>query len=72
MAIFMFLFSLALCIGVSLATTPPDYKRIAGLSFGTLSEEDKAATKGSYDRIDVVLSVVLVILVIGILCYFTS
>lgn len=72
MAIFMFLFSLALCIGVSLATAPPDYKRIAGLSFGTLSEQEKVATKGSYDRIDVVLSVVLVILVIGILCYFTS
>jgi len=72
MAIFMFLFSIAMCIGVSLATAPPDYKRIAGLSFGTLSAEDKAATKGSYDRIDVVLSVLLVVIVIGILCYFTN
>ena len=71
MAIFMFLFSVALCIGVSLATAPPDYKRIAGLSFGTLSEKDKTATKGSYDNIDVILSVVLVLIVIGILCYFT-
>lgn len=71
MAIFMFLFSLALCIGISLATAPPDYRRIAGLSFGTLSEQEKVATKGSYDRIDVVLSVVLVLIVIGILCYFT-
>jgi SSS family solute:Na+ symporter len=72
MAIFMFLFSLALCISVSLATSPPDYKRISGLSFGTLTKEHKLENKGSYDTIDVVLSVVLVAIVIGILTYFTN
>ena len=72
MAIFMFLFSVALCISVSLATSPPDYKRISGLSFGTLTKEHKLENKGSYDTIDVVLSVVLVAIVIGILMYFTS
>ena len=72
MAIFMFLFSVALCISVSLATNPPDYKRISGLSFGTLTKEHKLENKGSYDTIDVVLSVVLVAIVIGILMYFTS
>ena len=70
--IFMFLFSVALCISVSLATSPPDYKRISGLSFGTLTEKHKLENKGSYDTIDVVLSVVLVAIVIGILMYFTS
>ena len=72
MAIFMFLFSVALCISVSLATSHPDYKRISGLSFGTLTKEHKLENKGSYDTIDVVLSVVLVSIVIGILMYFTS
>ena len=72
MAIFMFLFSVALCISVSLATSPPDYKRISGLSFGTLTEKHKLENKGSYDTIDVVLSVVLVAIVIGILMYFTG
>ena len=72
MAIFMFLFSVALCISVSLATSPPDYKRISGLSFGTLTKEHKLENKGSYDTIDVLLSVVLVAIVIGILMYFTS
>ncbi len=72
MAIFMFLFSVALCISVSLATSPPDYKRISGLSFGTLTKEHKLENKGSYDTIDVMLSVVLVAIVIGILMYFTS
>ncbi|MDC6386735.1 Na+/glucose cotransporter [Flagellimonas taeanensis] len=72
MAIFMFIFSVVLCVSVSLATTPPDYVTIKGLSFGTLSAEDKAATKGSYSKVDVVLSVLLVIIVIAILSYFTG
>ncbi len=72
MAIFMFIFSVVLCVSVSLATTPPDYAKIKGLSFGTLSAEDRAATKGSYSTVDVVLSVLLVAIVIAILSYFTG
>lgn len=72
MAIFMFIFSVVLCVSVSLATTPPDYAKIKGLSFGTLSAEDRAATKGSYSTVDVVLSVLLVVIVIAILSYFTG
>ena len=71
MAIFMFLFSVITCITVSLAFSPPDYKRIIGLSFGTLTEEQKAEHQNSYDTIDILLSIVLIILVIGILAYFT-
>ena len=71
MAIFMFLFSVIICITVSLAFSPPDYKRIIGLSFGTLTEEQKVEHKNSYDTIDILLSIVLIILVIGILAYFT-
>ena len=72
MAIFMFVFSVILCVSTSLFTTAPDYKTIVGLSFGTLTEEQKQANKDSYDTIDVVLSVLLVCLVVGILCYFTG
>ena len=72
MAIFMFLFSVMLCISISLLTTAPNYKTIIGLSYGTLSEKQKLDNKNSYDRIDVVLSVLLVLLVIGILSYFTA
>ena len=72
MAIFMFIFSVILCIAVTLATSPPDYATIKGLSFGTLSPEDRVNSKGSYSTIDVVLSVLLVVLVIGILSYFTG
>lgn len=72
MAIFMFIFSVVLCISVTLATSPPDYMAIKGLSFGTLSAQDRKDTKNSYSTIDVVLSVILVALVVGILSYFTG
>jgi SSS family solute:Na+ symporter len=72
MAIFMFVFSVMLCISISLLTTAPNYKTIIGLSYGTLSKKQKLDNKNSYDRIDVVLSVLLVLLVIGILSYFTG
>ena len=72
MAIFMFVFSVVLCISTSLLTNAPDYKAIVGLSYGTLTKEQKQAQKDSYDKIDIILSVVLVFIVIGILCYFTG
>lgn len=72
MAIFMFIISVALCVSVSLLTTAPNYDTIKGLAFGTLSKEDKELAKGSYDTIDVVLSVMLVVIVVVILTYFTG
>jgi solute:Na+ symporter, SSS family len=72
MAIFMFIFSVGLCIFMTLASNPPDYQLIKGLSFGTLSDEDKALARESYSRLDVFLSVLLLVIVIAILSYFTG
>ncbi len=72
MAIFMFLFSVILCVSVSLVTNPPNYQAIKGLSFGTLTAAHRNESKGSYNLIDILLSVVLVVLVIGVLTYFTG
>ena len=71
MAIWMFLFSVALCISVSLFTSEPDYQKIQGLSYGTLSSQDRLNAENSYSTIDIILSVVLVLIVIGILLFFS-
>ena len=71
MAIWMFLFSVILCISVSLLTSKPDYQKIQGLSYGTLSAQDRLNADNSYSTIDIVLSVVLVLIVIGILLFFS-
>ena len=72
MAILMFVFSILLCIGVTLSTSEPNYNDIIGLSFGTLTEEQKDENRNSYEFSDVLLSVILVILIIGVLSYFTG
>lgn len=72
MAIFMFIFSVILCVSVSLATAAPNYEAIRGLSFGTLTAQDKQDNKGSYSTVDIVLSILLIVMVIGILSYFTG
>ena len=72
MAILMFIFSILLCVGVTLATSEPDYNKITGLSFGTLTVEQKLENKNSYEKIDLILSVILVIIVVAILNYFTG
>ena len=70
MAIFIFVFSILLCITVSFLTDEPDYSRIKGLSFGTTTREMISKEK-SYTNYDIIFSVLLVLLVIGILVFFS-
>mgnify|MGYP001364055301 FL=1 len=71
MAIYMFFFSVILCVSVSLMTAEPNYETIKGLSFGTLTRENKEDFKNSYSNADVGLSILLVLMVISILVYFS-
>ena len=70
MAIFIFVFSALLCVTVSILTDEPDYSRIKGLSFGTTTREMISKEK-SYTNLDIIFSVLLVLLVIGILVFFS-
>ena len=72
MAILMFIFSVLLCITVSTLTSPPDYSKISGLSYGTLTANHRKENSESYDTVDVVLSIILIIIVVSILSYFTA
>ena len=70
MAIFIFVFSALLCVTVSILTDEPDYSRIKGLSFGTITREMISKEK-SYTNFDIIFSVLLVLLVIGVLVFFS-
>ncbi len=72
MAILMFIFSIVLCITVSILTSPPDYSKISGLSYGTLTANHRKENSESYDTVDVILSIILIIIVVSILSYFTG
>ena len=72
MAILMFILSVLLCITVSILTNPPDYSKISGLSYGTLTVNHRKENSESYDTVDAILSIILVIIVVSILSYFTA
>ena len=56
---------------VSYMTPPPSYEKISGLTYGTLSEEDKKASRESYTKLDVFLSVLLIVVIAAIYMYFS-
>jgi len=57
---------------VSYATKPPDYAKISGLTFSTLTPQDRLETRASWNAKDVILSVLLVLAIIAIYMYFTG
>ena len=57
---------------VSYATRQPDYAKISGLTFSTLSDADRKATRSTWSKKDVLLSILLVLLIIAIYVYFTG
>ena len=72
MAIFMFISSIFICIAVSMATNAPNLLKIRGLAFGTLNEQDKIDSNDSFDNVDIVASIILALIIICILVYFSG
>src|SRR5687767_833727 len=70
MAIIMFLCCVVICVVVSLLTPRPVYENIRGLTFGTLTPEQKLATRNSYTTSDIIVSAILVLIVLSVLIYF--
>ncbi|GAB4242714.1 MAG: sodium:solute symporter [Saprospiraceae bacterium] len=70
--ILLFVISVIICITVSLLTEKPSEEQIVGLTFGSLTPEQKAANKASYTWVDIAASLVVIAIVIGILTYFTG
>ncbi|MCR4410098.1 MAG: sodium:solute symporter [Candidatus Saccharicenans sp.] len=71
-SLFIFLVSMAVMYGVSYATGKPDEQKITGLTFGTVTPEQRQATRASWSKWDVVASVIVVLLIIAAYLYFTG
>lgn len=59
-------------IVVSKLTAPPDYTKISGLTFSTLTPQDRLESRATWNRKDVLLSILLVLIIIAIYSYFTG
>jgi len=57
--------------GVSFLTQPPDYDKIASLTFGTTTEADRSKTRASWDWRDVLSSAAIVAAILGAYLYFS-
>lgn len=69
--IYLFLISVAIMVIVSLATPPPPAAQIEGLTFATTVAEDKAASRASWNTLDVVLSLIVVAIIVAVFIYFS-
>ena len=71
-SIIILVVSAAVMIIVSYATEVPSYEKISGLTFGTVTTQDKEETRASWNAIDVIASVVVVVLIVVAYLYFTG
>lgn len=69
-SVWFFLFCVAVCVGVSLATPRPAPEKVMGLTYRTLTDEQRAANRTSYNRLDIVLSLIVLGIVVAVMLAF--
>ncbi|MFH1763226.1 MAG: Na+/glucose cotransporter, partial [Gemmatimonadota bacterium] len=69
-SLLIFLASVLVMVGVSYATAEPSYERISGLTFATVTDEHRAESRASWDRRDVIGSVVVLVMILMAYLYF--
>ncbi len=71
-SLLIFSVSVAVMVGVSYATPAPDYAAISGLTYGTMTGEDRSDSRNSWDRREVAVSVAVVLAIIASYLYFSG
>ena len=69
-SLLIFLVSSAAMIVVSYLTSEPEYDRISGLTYGTITEEHKQESRDSWSSLDVAASVLLMVAILAAYLYF--
>ncbi|HZB14733.1 MAG TPA: sodium:solute symporter [Chryseolinea sp.] len=71
-AAWFFLFSIIICVVASLLTPAPSPEQIQGLTYSTVTQEQKDANRNSYNIWDIVFSLIVVGIVIYVMISFTG
>jgi SSS family solute:Na+ symporter len=71
-SLLIFVVCAAVMFLVSYMTPEPDYRRISGLTYGALTDEDRRRTRESWDSRDVIASVVVMGLIVAAYIYFSG
>ena len=69
-SLFIFAVSVVVMVAVSYLTEPPSYERISGLTYATVSDEQRAQSRTSWDRRDVLGSALVLAMILMAYLYF--
>lgn len=67
-----FLVCVIFAVVVSLFAPAPSAEKVANLTFGTISEEEKNKNKNSYNWKDIVISILVLAVVVGVMIFFNG
>lgn len=68
---YFFALCIAICVLVSMCYPAPSAAQLSGLTFGSISSEQKAENKNSYNWIDITTSLLIVVIVLYIMFSFS-
>ena len=68
----IFLVCIGVMVGVSYLTAPPAYEKISGLTYATLTDEDRRASRSSWNWRDVTATAVVLLIILAVYLYFTG
>jgi SSS family solute:Na+ symporter len=69
-SLFIFIVSVVVMVGVSYATAPPAPEQLAGLTYATVTAEDRAQSRSSWSGREVIASAVVLVLILAAYLYF--
>jgi len=69
-SLLIFIVSVVVMVVVSYATAAPTPEQLAGLTYGTVTVEDRAQSRASWSRREVIGSAVVLILILAVYLYF--
>ena len=69
-SLFVFVVSVIVMIAVSYMTAAPPEEQIKGLTFGTVTDEDKAESRASWDWRDILASAAVLLAILAAYLYF--
>jgi len=71
-SMFIFFVCVVVMVVVSWWTSAPSYERISGLTYGTVNDEHRRLSRGSWDRRDVIASVAVLLVILAAYLYFNG
>ncbi|MFO8013608.1 MAG: sodium:solute symporter [Phycisphaerae bacterium] len=68
----IFLVCIGVMVGVSYLTNPPPYEKLSGLTYATLTDQDRRESRASWNWRDVLISALVLLIILAAYLYFNG